>query len=204
MIPESTSEVGRAYYAFGQHDAICYSPFGIEDAYNNFLFVKSYDVLNEVEHLIKKYQGTGKMRAVLQEGDETYKDFYLGDYKVKVMYEKPNEPSFGIIIHTDDDEFIVIGMNLTIFFTSEIKETIGYIGQVWEGRYENKNWVPTRLLNGDETWHNAVLRAFGRTFETAEDIVKVTKKEGEPDAYSPATKQKIATPGVYKVITYER
>lgn len=204
LVPESKAEVGRAYYAFGEHDAICFSPFGIEDAADNFVFTKSYEVLNEVEHLIKKYQGTGKMRAVLKEGSETDKDIYLGNYKIKVMYEKPNEPSFGIIIQSDSNEFIVIGMNMSIYFSSEVKNTIGYIGQVFEGRYENKKWVTTRMMNGDETYHNSRLRVFGRTFETTEDTVLTSKKEGEPDAYSPSTKKKIVTPGIYKVITYER
>ena len=204
LVPESTSEIGRAYYAFGQHDAICYSPFGIEDAYNNFLFKKSYAVLNETQHLIKQYQGTGKMKAVLQESDDTYQDFYMGDYKVKVMYEKPNEPSFGIIIHTDDDEFTVIGMNLTVYFTSEVKDKIGYIGQVFEGRYEGEKWINTRMMNGDETYHNSRLRVFGRQFTSEEKIEKEEKKQGEPDEYSPATQKQITTPGIYKVITYQR
>ncbi|MDP5094204.1 MAG: DUF5597 domain-containing protein, partial [Polaribacter sp.] len=162
LIPESKAEVGRAFYAFGEHDAICFSPFGIEDAADNFVFTKSYEVLNEVQHLIKKYQGTGKMRAVLQEENEQYEDLYMGDYKVKVMYEKPNEPSFGIIIQTELDEFIVVGMNLSIYITSEIKDTIGYIGEVFEGRFDNEKWIPTRLLNGDETYHNSRVRVFGR------------------------------------------
>lgn len=204
FIPESTAEVGRAFYAFGQHDAICFSPFGIEDAADNFLFKKSYAVLNEVQHLILKYQGTNKMKAVLKEKNETYQDFYFGNHKVKVMYEKPDEPSFGIIIQTENDEFIVIGMNLSIYFESEIKNTVGYIGQVLEGRFEGKNWVTTRMLNGDETFHNSRLRVFGRVFETEKEIVTKTKKEGEPDAYSPATKQVISTPGIYKVVTYQR
>lgn len=204
LVPESKAEVGRAFYAFGEHDAICFSPFGIEDAADNFVFTKSYELLNEVQHLIKKYQGTGKMHAVLREQGDTYKDFYMGDWKVKVMYDKPNEPSFGIIIQTDANEFMVIGMNMNLFFESELKNTIGYIGQVFEGRFEGEKWVTTRMLNGDETYHNARLRVFGRTFETEENIVNVTKKEGEPDAYSPATKQTIATPGIYKVITYKR
>ena len=204
LVPESSAEVGRAYYSFGEHDAICFSPFGIEDAADNFLFTKSYEVLHEVEHLIKKYQGTGKMRAVLKEGKEQYKDLYMGNYKLKVMYQKPNEPSFGIIIQTDDNEFTVIGMNLTLFFESEIKKSVGYIGQVLEGRFENQKWVTTRMMNGDETYHNSRLRVFGRTFETTNDLIKATKKEGEPDAYSPATKQVITTPGIYKVLTYMR
>jgi len=128
----------------------------------------------------------------------------LGDYKVKVMYEKPNEPSFGIIIQTNENEFIVIGMNLSVYFTSEIKNKIGYIGQVFEGTYENEKWISTRMLNGDETFHNSRLRVFGRVFETEKEIETITKKEGEPDAYSPATKQVVTTPGVYKVVLYKR
>jgi hypothetical protein len=204
LVPESTSEVGRAYYAFGQHDAICYSPFGIEDASNDFLFKKSYAVLNETQHLIKQYQGTGKMKAVLQESGDTYQDFYMGDYKLKVMYEKPDEPSFGIIIQTNDDEFTVIGMNLTVYFTSEVKNKVGYIGQVFEGRYENEKWVKTRMLNGDETYHNSRLRVFGRQFTSTEKLDKKVKKEGDPDAYSPATQKSINTPGIYKVVVYQR
>ncbi|MFT6870481.1 MAG: hypothetical protein ACJA2L_001742 [Polaribacter sp.] len=204
LVPESTSEVGRAFYAFGEHDAICYSPFGIEDAADNFLFTKSYEVLTEVQHLIKKYQGTGNMVGILKEGNETFRDVFMGDYKVKVMYEKPNEPSFGIIIQEDNNEFIVIGMNMSIYFTSEVKKNIGYIGQALEGRFENEIWVTTRMMNGDETYHNSRLRVFGRTFKTENEIVKETKKEGEPDAYSPATKKIITTPGIYKVFTYMR
>jgi hypothetical protein len=204
LVPESTSEVGRAFYAFGEHDAICYSPFGIEDAADNFLFTKSYEVLTEVQHLIKKYQGTGNMVGILKEGNETFREVFMGDYKVKVMYEKPNEPSFGIIIQEDNNEFIVIGMNMSIYFTSEVKKNIGYIGQALEGRFENEIWVTTRMMNGDETYHNSRLRVFGRTFKTENEIVKETKKEGEPDAYSPATKKIITTPGIYKVFTYMR
>jgi hypothetical protein len=59
-------------------------------------------------------------------------------------------------------------------------------------------------MNGDETYHNSRLRVFGRRIQTTQSIVKNNKKEGEPDAYSPATKETIATPGVYRVITYNR
>jgi hypothetical protein len=204
LIPESTSEVGRAFYAFAEHDAICYSPFGVEDAANDFLFKKSYGVLNEVQHLIKQYQGTGKMRGILREGNETFQDLYFGDYKVKVMYEKPEEPAFGIIIQTNVDEFIVIGINLSIYFESEIKDKIGYIAKVLEGRFEKEVWTTTRQLNGDETFHNSRLRVLGRKYLTDQRLHTIHKNEGDPDAYSPATNKEISTPGVYKVLTYLR
>lgn len=204
LIPESKAEVGRAYYAFGQHDAICFSPFGIEDAADDFVFTKSYEVLNEVQHLITKYQGTGKIAGILKEEGEEGTTLILGDHKLNVGYTRSNEPCFGLVIQTAEDEFIVVGMNLKISFESTKENTVGYIGQVWEGGYDDEQWVPTRLMNGDETWHNALLRVFGRTYESTEDLVVQDKVKGEPDAYSPSTKQKIVTPGVYKVLTYER
>ncbi len=35
------------------------------------MFTKSYNVLNEVEPLIKAYQGTAKMKALRRESDDT-------------------------------------------------------------------------------------------------------------------------------------
>ncbi len=144
------------------------------------------------------------MQAVLKEGNDQGPELTFGDYKLKVNYEKPDEPCFGIIIQTSEEEFTVIGMNLKIFFESAKKGEIGHIGQVWEGRYENEQWVPTRLMNGDETWHNAVTRVFGRTFKSSVDLSDEEKKQGNPNAYSPETKKVITTPGVYKVMTYRR
>ena len=31
LVPESSLDAGRAFYAFAEYDAICFSPFGIED-----------------------------------------------------------------------------------------------------------------------------------------------------------------------------
>jgi hypothetical protein len=60
------------------------------------------------------------------------------------------------------------------------------------------------MLNGDETYHNSRLRVFGRQFTSTEKLDKKVKKEGDPDAYSPATQKSINTPGIYKVVVYQR
>lgn len=77
------------------------------------------------------------------------------------------------------------------------QETTKYIGQVWEGRFENEKWVTIRMLNGDDPWHNKVLRVIGRENETNVSIEDLSRsKEGEHFTYSPATSKKIVTPGV--------
>jgi hypothetical protein len=205
LVPESTLDAGRAFYAFATHDAICYSPFAIEDGVNDFLFKKSYEVLHEITHLITQYQGTGKMIGLLKEGGEKELTISFGDYRLRVEYEDLSEPAYGLIVQTAEDEFIVAGMNFKVFF-SHAGDRVGYIGQVWEGRYEDTVWIPGRLLNGDETWHNAVLRVFGREHISSdrEEALEAVANSDIPFTYSANQNKLIATPGIYKVKTYLR
>lgn len=207
LIPESTMEPGRAFYAFAEHDAIGFAPFAIEDGSEHFLLIKSYEVLQELQSLIIRYQGTGKMRGILKYGDETEQVFSFKDYTLKVVYEKNNGPAYGLIIQTDIDEFLVAGMNFKVFISANDLNKIGYFEQIWEGGYEAGKWSPARLLNGDETWHNSALIAVGRLYDSSE--VNASKgfleAEGEQNfTYSYASRKKIATPGIYKAKVYIR
>lgn len=205
LVPESTLDAGRAFYSFATHNAICYSPFAIEDGVNDFLFKQSYAVLHEISHLITQYQGTGKMTGILKEGYEREEIIRFGEYRLRVEYENLQEPAYGLIIQNKEDEFIVAGMNFKVFF-SYTREKVGYIGQVWEGKYEDEVWIPGRLLNGDETWHNAVLRVFGREYMSSarKESAEATADLDTPFTYSANQNKMIATPGVYKVRTYLR
>lgn len=206
LVPESTLNAGRAFYAFAEHDALCYSPFAIEDGYDNFLYTESYRVLNELAPLILQYQGTGKMIGVLKESDnEPDREVVFGDYRLNIKHEKNGEESFGLIIQTSNDEFLIAGMNFKVFFSSVHQDQTGYIGQVWEGDYKDGEWNPTRLLNGDESWHNEVVRVFGTKFRT-EEVKEVLVNTGgdDPFTYSSSNKKEITVPGVYKVKTYMR
>ncbi|MEI6916166.1 MAG: hypothetical protein WCL39_13610, partial [Armatimonadota bacterium] len=54
FIPECTDDPGKAFYAFAEHDAVCFAPFGIEDAVANPSFAPAYGVLNELAPQILK------------------------------------------------------------------------------------------------------------------------------------------------------
>lgn len=60
------------------------------------------------------------------------------------------------------------------------------------------------MLNGDETYHNSRLRVLGRNFQSEEKKSIKESYSNDPFVYSPATKQYISTPGIYKVIVYQR
>ena len=70
FIPESkaTENNGvRAFYIFGEHDAIGFSPFSIEDCSDSSesSFVQGYVKLNEIMPLLTHYQGKGIMNGLL-------------------------------------------------------------------------------------------------------------------------------------------
>ncbi len=203
LIPESTVDAGRAFYAFAEHDALCYSPFGVEErAANDLAFQGAYAVLNELEHIILRYQGTGKLQGLLREGEETSRHITMGRYSIEVVYEKEHEPCYGLVIQTEENAFLVAGVNLRLVFTSADKEKIGYIGQVWEGRFVDNQWKPIRMLNGDETYHNEALRVFGReprigAMAISQQPLPPQPEAGQHHSVTSGEKSLVNTPGIY-------
>lgn len=211
FIPEcERSNPGKAWYAFAEHDALGFGPFGIESLVSDVAYSQSFGVLRELFPLIENYQGTGKMRGVLKEGKEENTVLEMGDYKIDVEYLHKDKNCYGIIIQTDNDEFLVAGIGLKVKFTSAKNDRSAFIGTVLEGGYEGETWKTRRWLNGDETWHNTVLFTNGRNFS-------VSMKDGKtlvtpylaPIAVLNQTLEnnlqtgQIQAPGIYKLKLYE-
>lgn len=208
LVPESSLDAGRAFYAFAEFDAIGFSPFGIEDAAGDILYSTSYGVLNELHPLITQHQGTGNMRGIHLTKDHQDEVLEINDYQVTLKIQDPEQPAFGLIIQTAEQEFVVAGMNFKATFKKEEGNQITYIGHVEEGRFKHGAWIKGRWLNGDETYHHALLRALGRekaistTFQSAS--TNLTVEEGEQFVYSPGGQETITTPGIYRILLYQR
>ncbi len=183
FIPESRIRADLGFYAFGAEDAICYSPFGIEEAKGNFDFAQAYQVLNEMAPHVLQYQGSKRIAGVVRMSDvERDTTLVMGDYEFRIHYT--NETACGLMVQTGEDEFEIAGMNLAIR-TKSTRGKPGFVEEVWEGRYEEDTWIPVRLMNGDETDHNQEIRIYGRAHQ-AEDS------------------KTIHTPGIYRVRMYRR
>lgn len=204
FIPESVLKPAYAFWAFGEHHALCYSPFGIEDGADNFVFAQSYKVLGELMPLITRYQGSNRMIGVMKTADESERTVTMGNYQLRITYDAND--AYGLIIQTEENEFVVAGINLKVYFTSTNAKKTGYIRQVWEGGYHTDGkWEATRLLNGDETYHNAVLIAKGRRTFTSEKANNYNADHSdEIFVYSPTSYQAIWSPAIYRVTTYLR
>lgn len=185
FIPECTTDEGKAFYAFAEHNAICFAPYAIDYRTSNLEFGLAYSVLNELAPKILEYQGTGNMHGFLRENDEKSTSFQMGEYIIQVIYGNTEKPSYGLIIKEAEDKFIVAGLNFRMYFSLIDENKKGSIAQAWEGRFEDNKWIPVRLLNGDDTSHNRVLGASGRSIILNADDVS-----------------EIRAPGIYRVTLY--
>jgi beta-galactosidase GanA len=211
FIPEcERTNPGKAYYAFAEHDALGFGPFGIESVASDISYAQSYAVLNEILPTITKYRSTGKMRGILKEENQETDTLIMGKYKVNIQYEGKNSNAYGLIIQTSEDEFLVAGINLKISFSSLDKETKACIGQVLEGELNGEKWNTYRWLNGDETWHNSFLFTAGRSYTVKRENEKISVKQAlAPIPVLNQTLEKslqveqVKAPGIYKVNLYQ-
>jgi hypothetical protein len=211
FIPEcGRSNPGKAYYAFAEHNALGFGPFGIESLISDDAYSLSYQLLkDELLPIVAKYQGTGKMKGILREGNEDTVSINLGQYSCFIEFMEKEKNAYGIVIQTGEDEFIVAGINLKISFFSTFASQKTFIGQVQEGGYNREKWSTYRYLNGDETWHNSFLFARGRSYSVSNiNGQKFIKQILAPipvlnqHLETNLQQQQVDCPGIYRVKLY--
>jgi hypothetical protein len=155
----------RVLYAFGRHDAIGFSPMGIErPAVPDIELTSSYDVIRQLAPLISAHQGKGEMSAVLLGADDPPQKVRVGNYTLEASYLKPRvlpgspqpQPPFpntaAIFIAVGSDEFYAAGNGVTVLFTPNTPgPPLAGLATVEEGAFVDGRWVPERRLAGDDT-----------------------------------------------------
>ncbi|MEP6746804.1 MAG: DUF5597 domain-containing protein [Bacteroidota bacterium] len=171
LIPETRGgNIGaaRAFFVFGQYDAMCFSPFGIDGDYRvDSPLTEAYAVLGQLKDLILQQQGKGTMAGVLVDSLLPARNFDLGSYHIDAHLSTwPLKSSIagGIVINIAPDEFIVAGKGLDILFSNTDKKDLSLIGIdiADEGTFKDGKWIAGRRLNGDEvntsTWSGTGLK----------------------------------------------
>jgi hypothetical protein len=105
FIPETDSTRGayHLFYALGQHDAMGYAPFAIDELLYpanpatklepaDLPLAKSYATAAQLAPLILEYQGKGKMAGVVVSADDPRQKVALGDYVLTVDYPRSGRP----------------------------------------------------------------------------------------------------------------
>ncbi len=169
FIPETKGgevAAARAFYAFGEFNAMCFAPFGIDNpkyAQDDPLD-ESYRILKQLSPLILQNQGNGSMKGILVDSIKPIQGFKLGNYFLEAQLSGDPKPGIagGLVIQMNKDEYICVGKSMDIFFSDSDTTTHIAINIVDEGHFENGTWIPERRLNGDEvhtsTWSGTGLR----------------------------------------------
>lgn len=150
FIPESSAEVGRSFYALGQ-EAIGFCPFAIDSLPPDHPLKDAYQRLAELLPAIVENQGADRMRGLLRYKEDS-EQVDLAGYRLEVSYRSDGKTgSYGLVIATGPDEFLVAGSGVSIHFAARTpgpRHT--RILSVDEGRFKDGKWVPGRRMNGDE------------------------------------------------------
>ena len=178
FIPESRGDAGgaaNAFFAIGQHAAIGYSPFGIDNPghllvmrpeagtpapteLENLPLPRAYAVLSQLTPLILEHQAAGTIAGALLNSEHPTREISLGGYVISVdLRRNRREPAqvpafgYGIFLAVGSDEYLVAGNDIQVTFRPATPgPSIAGLAEVWAGRFVEGRWVPGRKLSGDD------------------------------------------------------
>ena len=184
FVPESAGDIrgaANAFYAIGQHRAIGYSPFGIDNVarlmgfgpdsaqptgsqpppdVETLPFSVAYKVLAQLAPSILEHQSKGTIAAASLNRQNPDQQIKLGDYVLNAGLPRnrrtpavvPDVTGYGIFMATGPDEYLLAGNNLQITFTPNTPgPPIAGIARQENGHFEDGKWVVTRYLAGDDS-----------------------------------------------------
>jgi hypothetical protein len=178
FVPESRGDAGgvaNAFYAIGAHNALGYSPFGIDNAgrlvalrpdaaqaapteLENLPLPRGYALLRQLTPLILESQARGTIAAVTLNATHQTEDVPLGNYTLNVdLRRNRRNPSqvpalgYAMLFNPAPDEYFVAGLDVqvTFFPRSATGEIVGF-ASAEVGEFVNGAWRPGRKMNGDD------------------------------------------------------
>ncbi len=178
FIPESRGDAGgaaNAFFAIGRHDAMGYSPFGIDNAgrlltlrpeagaaapdkVEDLPLPKAYAVLAQLTPLILAHQASGTISAASLNPEHQKESIPLGNYTVDFdLRRNRRNPSqvpalgYGLVIAVGPDEYVVAGTDIQVTFTPRTPgPPIAGRAEVEAGKSVYGHWMPGRRLSGDD------------------------------------------------------
>ena len=167
----------RAYYAFGYHHALGFSPFGIDSLAETNLLRDHYSALKSLLPIIARGQGQNSVQGFMQYRDEKRVEFDLGDFRADIEYggeDSKGEPGAGLVAALAPDTFVMTGVNYRIRFASRqgkpgatawlsVNELVlpeartSSLSRHMPAPIPGVGLVPGRRLNGDEAWYRVNL-----------------------------------------------
>jgi beta-galactosidase GanA len=185
FIPEtgrvSAAQMGaNAFYAFGHLDTMGFSPYAPDQFSDEDTAAvgQAYDVLGQLDTLIAARQGTDRLAGIVTPfdfsgtADLNPQKVIMGGYVFDIRFKRPPPVSTGaqeeveipgahggVILQLGPDEFIIAGTGLMVnFAVANDDKALAGIEMITDGTYENGQWKPGRVLNGDDNNQGRNLR----------------------------------------------
>jgi hypothetical protein len=154
FIPEARLSNGngaQAFYVFGEHDAMGFSPFSIENGSDSpdAPLVQAYAKLRELMPVLTRYQGKGMSKGLLfdQENRERILSFDDLTITCRHFFTLPWDPratngsvwpeTGGLILRIEKDEYIVAGSGIVVEFKKNKESKISEIKELGEDGFAN-------------------------------------------------------------------
>ena len=160
FIPESRCCVNsgaRALYTFGEYDAIGFCPFAIDqtgkDERRNIS--QAYNIINKMQPLLLKYQGSGRTHGVLFDGEDKTEVISDGNLRLTCSHfftlpwdSRATDGSVwneggAIIMKLAENDYLIAGTGVVVTFQTatekaqEEKSTLGEDGFAADGNSKN-------------------------------------------------------------------
>ena len=153
----------QAFYVFGEHDAIGYCPFSIEDGSDSpqAPTVQAYAKLKELMPLLTKYQGRGVMNGLLFDMENTERVLTQDDLKIicRHNFTLPWDPRAtdgsewpeggGIVLKLAKDEYIIAGSGIVVEFRKTDEDKVLEAKDLGEDGFVNEGG---KARNRETTW----------------------------------------------------
>jgi hypothetical protein len=171
------------FYALGDHDAIGFTPYGVDTGAADGISPRfaavaaNFGVIGSALPAIARLQGTGKLKAAVEEDFIRSRTLTFDNYDVFVHFRPavrasglapaatgPPEPSGRALVgQLGPDEFLIVGFDADLQFRPAwgSRYTGAQFVEVEEGVYENGVWKRTEIRNGDFSDRGIVLPGRG-------------------------------------------
>ena len=194
FVPETANHIDVARYFFAAlgHQAIGFSPFGLDaTGYVNFPlgaarvdertlepFALNYKIVGPMQREIARLSFEGEVKGASEDADVHQASLDFGSWKANISYGLPQfgpgnnppgntEPSGGVIVaQLGENEFLVTGVHARIDFEPSGGKQRQFL-RVEEGHYQNGRWEFIRVWNGDQT-------DWGLNFTAAPQVLRAT------------------------------
>ncbi|MBQ9324391.1 MAG: DUF5597 domain-containing protein [Clostridia bacterium] len=182
FIPETRVEAACYLYALGEHNALGFAPFGLEDCavqteetdartleilqisdsganrrqLSGQLLGQAYLLTAPMTDMIHRAHAQGRIRGFLYTGEPQERITLPGaDLCITYEHTQDSDPTGGgLAIALGDGVYLVMAVNCAL--TLESRQPgwlLDTIGKE-EGTYQDGQWVRGRILNGDERYRN--------------------------------------------------